>query len=222
MIELRNIKKSYISGHYKIEAIKGISLKVSNGDFIVVKGPSGSGKSTLLNIIGLLDQPNSGEVLLENAIINYKDFDKLADLRSQKLSFIFQSFNLNPVLTLEENVMVPLMIRQDIAKKEKLRRVAEWIENVGLTSHRQHKPDELSGGQRQRVAIARAMVSQPQLVIADEPTANLDSITTRSILSLMKQLNEKKNVAFIFATHDPELQEYAKKTIIIKDGLLAH
>jgi putative ABC transport system ATP-binding protein len=218
VIKITNVRKIYQSGKMQIEALKGVSFEVQPGDFIVIKGPSGSGKSTLLNILGLLDEPTSGEVRLNNERVQYSDFDLLAEQRARYISFIFQSFNLNPVLTLEENVMVPLMIRNDISKAEKQKRVLDWIDKVGLTSHKLHRPDELSGGQRQRVAIARAMVSKPRLVIADEPTANLDSTTTKSIISLMQELNLEEKVAFVFATHDPTVQQFAKKTWILTDG----
>jgi putative ABC transport system ATP-binding protein len=220
MIELKNVDKTYQTGKTFVHALDHINFKIVKGDFIIVRGPSGSGKSTLLNILGLLDEPTSGEVFLNDEAVSFRDFDDLAVLRSKYISFIFQSFNLNPVLTLEENVMVPLMIRKEIAHKEKLRRVNEWIEKTGLSQHKNHRPDELSGGQKQRVAIARAMVTEPQLVIADEPTANLDSQTSRSILSMMKTLNVEKGTTFIFATHDPVLAEYAKTNKIIKDGRL--
>lgn len=219
MIELRNVFKKYQSGHSEIQALRGVNFKVNAGDFLIVRGPSGSGKSTLLNILGLLDEPTEGEVLLKGNLVSYKDYDALASLRSRNISFIFQSFNLNPVLTLEENIMVPLMIRSDIPKSEKIARVAEWVNLVGLHKHRHHRPDELSGGQRQRVAIARAMVSLPELVIADEPTANLDSQTSRRVLELMKELNLQKRTAFVFATHDSILDEYSDSIHILKDGL---
>ncbi len=220
MLRLQDVHKRYQSGKVFIEALRGVSLEVRQGDFTVIKGPSGSGKSTLLNILGLLDAPNEGAVFLDGTAVTYDDFDSLAETRARIISFIFQSFNLNPVLTLEENVMIPLMIRADIARREKKERVAEWIEKVGLGAHRDHRPDELSGGQRQRVAIARAMVTHPQLVIADEPTANLDSATTQSILALMQALNEEQKVAFVFATHDPLLERYARKTCLLHDGRL--
>lgn len=218
MIELRQVEKKYRTGSTEVHALKGVDFKVQAGDFLIIRGPSGSGKSTLLNIVGLLDEPTTGEVFLGGERVSYQDYDSLATLRSRNVSFIFQSFNLNPVLTTEENIMVPLMIRHDIPKEEKARRVGEWIELVGLEKHRHHRPDELSGGQRQRVAIARAMVTQPELVIADEPTANLDSETSRRVLALMKELNDKKRTAFLFATHDPVLEEYAKSVLILKDG----
>lgn len=218
MIRMEHVSKIYHTGKTTVNALTDINFEVSAGDFTVIRGPSGSGKSTLLNILGLLDGPTEGSVYLNKQLITYEDYDRLATLRSRSISFIFQSFNLNPVLTLEENVMVPLMIRHDLSRSEKNQRVLTWVENTGLMEHRFHRPDELSGGQRQRVAIARAMVSQPELVIADEPTANLDSQTTRKILDLMRQLNQDKGVAFVFATHDPVLDDYAQKTMVIRDG----
>jgi|JI6StandDraft_1071083.scaffolds.fasta_scaffold257391_2 putative ABC transport system ATP-binding protein len=220
MIELKNVSKTYKTGKTFVEALKSVNFSIHKSDFVLIRGPSGSGKSTLLNIVGLLDNPTEGEVLLNGKPVSFEDFDKLATLRSKTISFIFQSFNLNPVLTLEENVMVPLMIRTDLNREEKMRRVSDWIKKTGLYEHRHHRPDELSGGQRQRVAIARAMVTEPELVIADEPTANLDSKTARSILEFMKQLNQEKKVTFLFATHDPVLDEFAKTHVEIKDGVL--
>ena len=221
MIELKNVTKNYETGKTFVEALRGVSFTFKKSDFVLIRGPSGSGKSTLLNIVGLLDNPTDGEVYLNGQKVSYADFDELATLRSRTISFIFQSFNLNPVLTVEENVMVPLMIRKDISQEEKKRRVTDWIMKTGLYEHRHHRPDELSGGQRQRVAIARAMVTEPEIVIADEPTANLDSKTARSILEFMRQLNQERNVTFLFATHDPVLDEYAKTKVQIKDGILS-
>jgi putative ABC transport system ATP-binding protein len=221
MIELRHVAKEYRTGQTFVQALKDVSLTISKGNFVIIRGPSGSGKSTLLNILGLLDEPTSGEVLLDGKAVSYGDYDQLAEVRSQQISFIFQSFNLNPVLTLKENVLVPLMIRRDIPHKERVRRAEIWIENTGLSSHINHRPDQLSGGQRQRVAIARAMVSEPRLVIADEPTANLDSKTARAIVSLMAELNKERGTAFVFATHDPMLEEYAERVVTIHDGALA-
>lgn len=218
MLELKQITKTYKTGKTTVEALRGIDFAVGKGDFMVIRGPSGSGKSTLLNVMGLLDEPTSGKVLLKGSPVDFSDFDRLATTRSRSISFIFQMFNLNPVLTLEENIMVPLMIRGDIPKRERWRRVRDWTEKVGLAAHRDHRPDELSGGQRQRVAIARAMVSEPELVIADEPTANLDSATTRTILGLMRDLNRERGTAFVFATHDPILDEFALVKKVIKDG----
>lgn len=220
MLELDGISKSYTNGKITTPALKSVNFKLRKGDFIIIRGPSGSGKSTLLNIMGLLDEPTTGKVLLNQQQIAYTDFDRLAVIRSRSISFIFQSFNLNPVLTLEENAMVPLMIRSDVSKEEKKRRVSLWLDNVGLSKEKHRRPDEISGGQRQRVAIARAMVTQPEIVIADEPTASLDSKTTRSILALMKDLNQNSGTAFVFATHDPVLDEYSNEILHITDGVL--
>jgi len=220
MIQLLNIEKSYTVGSTTQNVLSGLNFSISPRDLIVIRGPSGSGKSTLLNLIGLLDHPTAGTISVDGKNVSFQDFDKLARLRSHTVSFVFQSFNLNPVLTAEENVMVPLMIRHDIPHATKVSRVREWIEKVGLSEHRHKRPDMLSGGQRQRVAIARAMVSEPRLVIADEPTANLDSVTTKSILNLMRNLSDEKGTAFVFATHDPVLDEFAKTNYRMKDGKL--
>jgi len=218
VIEVRNIAKSYSTGNSEVQALKDVSLKIPRGAFMTISGPSGSGKSTLLNIIGLLDRPNAGELLLHGKPFTLTDFDDVAEVRSRTISFIFQSFNLIPVLTLEENIMVPLNIRNDISLTERKQRVEEWIRKVGLWDHRRHKPDELSGGQRQRVSIARAMVTYPEIVLADEPTANLDSQTAKSILELMRGLNEERKTTFVFSTHDPNVQQFARERFRIMDG----
>ncbi len=220
MISLRNVTKSYPLGKTSVEVLKNLDFTVEAGDITVIRGPSGSGKSTLLNILGLLDEPTSGGVFLEGKPVSFADFDALASIRSHTLSFIFQTFNLNPVLTAEENVMIPLMIRNDIPQATKDQRVSDWLGKVGLSSHKHKRPDELSGGQRQRVAVARAMVSEPKLIIADEPTANLDSLTARTILELARDLNRDRGTAFVVATHDPALDEFAKQILRMKDGKL--
>jgi putative ABC transport system ATP-binding protein len=222
MLEAKGIVKRYGEGRTAVEILSNLNFSVRAGDIIVIRGPSGSGKSTLLNLLGLLDSPSAGEIYLDGELVSFADFDALAVQRSRAISFIFQTFNLNPVLTAEENVMVPLMIRSDIPRPERQRRVAQWLANVGLTEHSHKRPDELSGGQRQRVAIARAMVSEPRLVIADEPTANLDSTTANTILKLMQELNQKSGTSFIFATHDPALDQFAKTRLRMKDGKLFH
>lgn len=220
MLQAKNIYKTYQTGKTQSTVLSNLNFSVDIGDVIVIRGPSGSGKSTLLNLIGLLDSPTKGIIMLDGKEVSFDDFDQLAVLRSHSISFIFQSFNLNPVLSAEENIMVPLMIRSDIPRLERQKRVDTWLAHVGLVEHRIKRPDELSGGQRQRVAIARAMVSHPRLVIADEPTANLDSITARNILSLMWDLNKKEGTAFVFATHDPALDEFAKTRLKMLDGKL--
>jgi putative ABC transport system ATP-binding protein len=220
MISLRGICKEYTTGNLSVQILNDLDFDVTEGDIIVIRGPSGSGKSTLLNIQGLLDEPTRGEVRLDDKVVSFVDFDALATTRSRSLSFIFQSFNLNPVLTTEKNVMVPLMIRKGIPRQERERRVEEWISKVGLSEHRHKRPDAIWGGQRQRVAIARAMVTEPRVVIADEPTANLDSVTSRTVLELMRNLNHERDVAFVFATHDPTLDEFAKTRLHMQDEKL--
>lgn len=218
VLEVRGVSKSYESGLASVDALKDVTLAIPRGAFMTITGPSGSGKSTLLNILGLLDRPSSGEVLLDGKPFVVTDFDEAAEIRSKAVSFIFQSFNLIPVLTLEENVRVPLVVRHDIPAEEKARRTEEWIRAVGLWEHRHHRPDQLSGGQRQRVSIARAMVTYPEVVLADEPTANLDSSTARSILELMKKLNEERKTTFVFSTHDPGVQAFAREKVRLVDG----
>ena len=218
VIEVRNVSKTYDSGQTQVQALKDVSVVIPRGAFMTITGPSGSGKSTLLNVLGLLDQPTSGEVFLDGKPFTITDFDEVAEVRSKTISFIFQSFNLIPVLSLEENIMVPLVVRNDLTLAEKKRRVEEWIRHVGLWEHRHHKPDQLSGGQRQRVSIARAMVTYPEVVLADEPTANLDSETAKGILELMRQLNAERKTTFVFSTHDPAVQQYARERVRLVDG----
>lgn len=221
MIELKNIKKMYKVGSTELWALQGISLKVDKGEFIAFKGPSGSGKSTLLNIIGLLDTPSEGEYLMDGVSMSGKETNhkKRSQCRAQYLGFIFQNFNLIPELSIYENVEIPLLIAGEKPKdcKEKIYQI---VEEVGLISHIKHRPGELSGGQMQRVAIARALVKNPPLVIADEPTANLDTKTGLEIIGLMKELNRKYKITFLFATHDENIKSYMEKTYYICDGQL--
>lgn len=218
VIEVQDVSKTYQSGQLTVQALRGVTLAIPRGAFMTITGPSGSGKSTLLNILGLLDQPDTGAILLDGKPFTITDFDEVAEVRSKTISFIFQSFNLIPVLSLEENVMVPLVVRHDISPEEKKRRVEEWVRHVGLWEHRHHKPDQLSGGQRQRVSIARAMVTYPEVVLADEPTANLDSGTAKAILELMLKLNEERKTTFVFSTHDPGVQAFAREKVRLVDG----
>jgi putative ABC transport system ATP-binding protein len=221
MIELKNIKKMYRVGSSELWALKGISLKVDKGEFIAFKGPSGSGKSTLLNIIGLLDTPTEGEYLIDGVSMSSKDSNhkKRSQCRAQYLGFIFQNFNLIPELSIYENVEIPLLIAGEKPKDRK-EKVYQIVEEVGLISHIRHRPGELSGGQMQRVAIARALVKNPPLVIADEPTANLDTKTGQEIIQLMKELNRKLQITFLFATHDENIKNYMERTYYICDGQL--
>lgn len=217
MIELNEVKKMYKMGLSELWALKGISLRIGKGEFVAFKGPSGSGKTTLLNIIGLLDTPTAGEYLIENRSMTEYNPQKRSASRAKYLGFIFQNFNLIPELNIFENVEIPLLIARE---KPKIRRekVIKIIEEVGLADHIQHRPGELSGGQMQRVAIARALVKNPPIVLADEPTANLDTKTGIEIVELMKKLNQEYRITFLFATHDETIKSYMQKTFYLTDG----
>ncbi|QSQ21964.1 ABC transporter ATP-binding protein [Pyxidicoccus parkwayensis] len=217
IVEMRDIHKSYQLGKTTVEALRGVSLDVEEGEFTVVMGPSGSGKTTLLNIIGCLDQATHGSYKLEGREIGDRDFNELAELRNRKIGFIFQAFNLIPVLNVLENIEFPCLIRNE--SRASLRaRALSIAKDVGLSHVLKHRPDELSGGQRQRVAIARALVTQPQIVLADEPTANLDSVTSEQILDLMEELNRMHQVTFLFSTHDPRVMKRARRVVQLADG----
>ncbi|MBI3185438.1 MAG: ABC transporter ATP-binding protein [Myxococcales bacterium] len=223
LIELSGIEKVYELGKTTVTALRGVDLTVHPGEFTVVTGPSGSGKTTLLNIIGCLDRATKGRYRLDGEEVSDRDFDDLAEVRNRKIGFIFQSFNLIPVLDVAENIEFPCAVRRRPEKKEVLRkRVEELAEAVGLRPFLHHKPDELSGGQRQRVAIARALITEPRLVLADEPTANLDSGTSDQILDVMLELNRGKGVTFLFSTHDPRVVRHARRALKILDGRLAN
>ena len=223
IIEMHGIKKNYPLGETVVHALRGVDLTVEEGGFISIIGPSGSGKTTLLNIIGCIDTPSEGTVRIGGEDITALDDRKLTNIRLFKVGFIFQTFNLIPVLNLLENVEFPVLLMKDrsLSKSEIRRRAEQCIEEVGLKEYIDHRPAELSGGQRQRVAIARALVTRPQIVLADEPTANLDSETGAAILSLMKHLNETENTTFIFSTHDPDVLRYASQVVKIRDGLVS-
>ncbi len=221
IVTLKDVAKSYRLGEVVVRAVKKANLELHAGEFTALVGASGSGKSTLLNIIGCIDQADQGVVTIAGADVrNLSDTEK-SDLRNQKIGFIFQSFNLVPVLNVFENVELPLLVNSTVSSDaERKKRVIEAIHDVGLESVIHHRPDQLSGGQRQRVAIARALASKPTLVLADEPTANLDSETSFKIIDLMLELNTKKQVTFLFSTHDERLMGKVKRIVHIKDGLL--
>ncbi len=220
IINIKGVKKNYPLGDTIVNALKGVDLVVEEGDFLSIVGPSGSGKTTLLNIIGCIDDASGGSYALHGQeIIGLKD-RVITNIRLNKIGFIFQTFNLIPVLNIRENVEFPLLLMKKYSKKEIKEKAEKLIDAVGLSKYIDHKPSELSGGQRQRVAIARALVTEPDIVLADEPTANLDSETSEQILELMKELNEKQKTTFIFSTHDPDVLKYAKKIVKIKDGLI--
>lgn len=220
VIKLINVKKDYPLGNTTVHAIKGVDLTIDKGELLSIVGPSGSGKTTLLNIIGCIDPATGGSVVIHGEEVNRLNDRKLTNLRLNRIGFIFQTFNLIPVLNVRENVEFPLLLmkRRELSQKVIRGRVEKLIEKVGLSDQINQRPYELSGGQRQRVAIARALVINPDIVLADEPTANLDSETGEKILELMNELNEKEKTTFIFSTHDPEVLKYAKKVIKIKDG----
>ncbi len=221
LIELKGITKVYELGKTQVPALKGIDLTVDKGEFTVVTGPSGSGKTTLLNIIGCLDRATAGSYLLDGEEVAQRDFDELAEVRNRKIGFIFQSFNLIPVLNVAENIEFPVAVRADAGPAKAMReKVEKLAEAVGLKPYLHHKPDELSGGQRQRVAIARALITEPRLVLADEPTANLDSETSEQIIDLMLELNRNQGVTFLFSTHDPRVVKHARRALHIHDGRL--
>jgi putative ABC transport system ATP-binding protein len=220
VIEVKEVKKDYPLGKTTVRALRGVDLRVEEGAFLSIIGPSGSGKTTLLNIIGCIDCPTVGSVKIQAEEITTLNDKQITDLRLHKIGFIFQTFNLIPVLNVRENVEFPLLLMKKHQKEEIDSRVEKLIKEVGLMDYIEHKPAELSGGQRQRVAIARALVTNPDIVLADEPTANLDSETSKSILELMRELNEKEKTTFIFSTHDPDVLKYAKNIVKIKDGLI--
>jgi len=217
MVQLRGVSKRYSLGNTEVSALKKIDLSVKKGSFISIIGPSGSGKSTLLNLIACLDIPTDGEVVVDGQVVNRLSGRQLADLRLHRIGIVFQSFNLIPVLNVYENVEYPLLL-QGVARPEKKRRIEHLLEAVGLADRHFHKPDELSGGQRQRVGVARALVTHPALVIADEPTGNLDSQTALSIIALMRRLNREEGTTFIFSTHDSHIIESVDVVIRLQDG----
>ncbi len=218
LVKLESIKKAYKMGAGSFQCLNGVSLSFERGEFTAIVGPSGSGKTTLLNIIGCIDTPTTGQVYIEGSnVANYKS-NQLADLRAQTLGFIFQSFNLLPALTSKENTEYPLSNIPNISREERQKRVAHYIDRVGLSAHANHRPSQLSGGQKQRVAIARALVCKPKIILADEPTANLDHKTGSEILELMSEINKEEGVTFIFSTHDPKVMKLARREIHIEDG----
>jgi putative ABC transport system ATP-binding protein len=219
-IRIRNLVKDYRLGSTVVSALKGIDLDIERGSFVCVAGPSGSGKTTLLNMIGLIDAPTSGTVNVAGEDIQAMPERERTRYRSRTLGFIFQTFNLLPVLSVYENIRLPLVLHKDLGKEEKHGRVMDLARAVGLEKHLAHKPFELSGGQRQRVAIARALVTQPLIVLADEPTANLDSGTGNEVLELMERINADRGTTFIFSSHDPSIMSRAGRVVRLHDGSL--
>lgn len=220
IVRFVNVSKEYMLGEQKVQALKDINLEIEEGVFLAIAGPSGSGKSTILNLIGCIDTPSSGNIYINGQDISGKTPDELSDLRARTIGFIFQTFNLFPVLSAEENVEYPLLQFKDINAKERRERTVKFLDIVGLAKFADHRPNQLSGGQRQRVAIARALATHPKIILADEPTANLDHKTGEGILRLMKEINRREQTTFIFSTHDARVMAMADQLIHIEDGEL--
>ncbi|MBI9074797.1 MAG: ABC transporter ATP-binding protein [Desulfatibacillum sp.] len=219
-VTVSDVSKIYTQGDVKVMALNKVSLKVDAGEFVAIAGPSGSGKTTLLNLIGGLDSPDTGHISVNGKAFEKMSSGDLAELRLTQIGFVFQSYNLIPVFTAEENVEYILQL-QGVGKKERKQRARAMLDDVGLEGKYDRKPSQLSGGQQQRVAVARSLVSNPTIILADEPTANLDSVNGESLLQTMREMNEKHNVTFIFSTHDAMVMEASKRLITMKDGAIA-
>lgn len=217
MITLNNIARVYQMGKTQIQALRGLNLEITDGEFVAIMGPSGSGKSTLMHIIGGLDLPDQGRVLLGNIDVSQQNGNQLAELRGKKVGFVFQTFNLIPTLSALKNVELP-MVFQGIPRKDRYAKARRLLEQVGLGDRMNHKPSELSGGECQRVALARALVNDPQILLADEPTGNLDAASGEQIMRILQQLNEEKHMTIIVVTHNPEVARYAHRIIRMRYG----
>ena len=218
IVQLHNVSKRYRLGDQDVQALTDVSLSIEEGVFLAIAGPSGSGKSTMLNIIGCIDTPSSGRVSVDGKEVSGQTPDQLADLRARTIGFIFQTFNLLPVLSAAENVEYPLLQFPELSAGERAVRVRKYLGVVGLKKFAQHRPNQLSGGQRQRVAIARALATHSKIVLADEPTANLDRKTGEGILKLMRDINRKSGTTFIFSTHDRRVMNMADRLVRVEDG----
>jgi putative ABC transport system ATP-binding protein len=219
IVECTDVKKTYRLGKVVVRALRGVSLFIKSGGFVALAGPSGSGKTTMLNVIGGLDSADSGSVMVDGNALDEMTQSQLANLRLHKVGFVFQAYNLIPVLSALENVEF-VMLLQGVPVTERRKRAKAILDDVGLEGKYNRRPAELSGGQQQRVAVARSIVSNPSIVLADEPTANLDSKTGKGLLEMMKEMNEKRKVTFIFSTHDHMVMDYARRLIHIRDGLV--
>jgi putative ABC transport system ATP-binding protein len=218
LVCVEKISKYYRLGDQLVPALRDVTLNIEAGVFLAIAGPSGSGKSTLLNLIGCVDTPTSGRILIDGRDTSGHSPDELAELRARSIGFIFQTFNLFPVLSAEKNVEYPLLQFRELGRDERRARVAKYLDVVALSKHARHRPNELSGGQRQRVAIARALATHPKIILADEPTANLDSRTGAGVLDLMKEINHSFNTTFVFSTHDRKVIAKADRLVRIEDG----
>jgi putative ABC transport system ATP-binding protein len=219
ILRTEKLEKTYQDNGVPVHAIKGIDLKIDRGEFLVIAGPSGSGKTTLLNLLGALDRPTNGKVFFENEDLTQKDKNQLSSIRLHKLGFIFQAYNLIPVLSALENIEFSMMLLK-IPEKERESKALRLMDELGIKELADKRPNEMSGGQQQRVAVARAIVNNPSVVLADEPTANLDSVTAGHLLDLMEQMNKTKNITFIFSSHDKQVMDRAKRLLILKDGMI--
>ena len=217
--KIENVRRVYKIGQVETVALNGVSLSIQSGEFTALVGPSGSGKTTLLQLIGCLDQPTSGKVIISGKDVSKLNRNQRADMRRGTIGFIFQFFALIPTLTAYENIEMPLLLNGKSAS-ERRDRVKQMLEAVDLAGHSHHRPDQLSGGQQQRVAIARALVTQPALILADEPTANLDTPNGKLVMETMVRLNQETGVTFVFATHDPRVIHYARRVVTLRDGLI--
>jgi putative ABC transport system ATP-binding protein len=221
ILRTEKLEKTYQDNGVPVHAIKGIDLKIDKGEFLVIAGPSGSGKTTLLNLLGALDKPTDGKVFFENEDLTIKDRNQLSWIRLHKLGFIFQAYNLIPVLSALENIEFSMMLL-GIPEKERESKAFELMDELGIKELADKRPNGMSGGQQQRVAVARAIVNNPSVVLADEPTANLDSVTAGHLLDLMEQMNRNKNITFIFSSHDKQVMDRARRLLILKDGRIVN
>jgi putative ABC transport system ATP-binding protein len=219
VVKIEDVTRIFKIGKVETQALRGVNLSIESGEFTALVGPSGSGKTTLLQLIGCLDLPTSGRVLINGKDVSHLNRNQRADMRRGTIGFIFQFFALIPTLTAYENVEMPLLLNGHSAS-ERRERVKQLLEAVELTERAQHRPDQLSGGQQQRVAIARALASKPSLILADEPTANLDTANGKQVMEIMTRLNRETGVTFVFATHDPRVIQYARRVVTLRDGLI--
>jgi putative ABC transport system ATP-binding protein len=218
MLSIQNITKTYWMGDVEVNALRGVTFDIYDGEIVAIMGPSGSGKSTLMNILGCLDQPTSGSYQIDEEEVAEMNETQLSDVRNRKIGFVFQSFNLLPKLSAFSNVELPMLYAGGYSAKERKERATNALEAVGLGSRLHHKPKELSGGQQQRVAIARALVNDPAMILADEPTGNLDSKSTIEIMGIFQRLNEEQGITILFVTHEPDVGEHTRRIIHIRDG----
>ena len=219
VIQLKNVWKTYFMGKISLDVLKGVNLEINKGEFVVIVGPSGSGKSTMMNQVGVLDTPSKGKIYLDGIDISTLSESELSQLRGKKVGFVFQQFNLIPTLSALENVILPTIF-QNIPEEERIKRAEQLLTTFGLGDRMHHKPNELSGGQQQRVAIARALVNDPEIILADEPTGNLDSKSGTQVMAMLAKLHTEDKKTVILVTHDTNLVKYSEKTVYIKDGII--